>query len=82
MPDTNARLLAMPSPSDRRRRLAMTYELQSAILDTLERIDYDLSKPLEMVHGSFTIEIVKGRFQRVTGGPSILLDQKQTRKAS
>ena len=81
MPDTNGRIVALPR---QRERLASNQSLDDMISHIMKVIDYDLATPLERVHGSFTVRVIKGKFHSIEGGPSILADNQQMtgRKAS
>lgn len=63
---------------ENRARLALDINTIAAINEELARLD-DGQQPLEKLHGQLTIEIVKGRFQRIEAGRSrLLIDQRRT----
>lgn len=64
-----------------RKRLELTLETIWAINEAISRhLDNKPDEPLEKVHGSITVEIVKGEFYRIVPAPSILLQEKQRRR--
>ncbi len=61
-----------------RKRLELTTEMYWLINKAIaERIDIDLEQPIESLHATITIEIVKGRFTRILPTPSILVEDKR-----
>lgn len=61
-----------------RKRLELTTDLFWLINKAIaERIDIDPEVPLDRLHGSITIEIVKGEFTRILPTPSILVSEKK-----
>lgn len=66
---------------DKRARLTLDIETLIAINEEIaRRLDIDTETPLEKLHGSIRLEIVKGRFQLVQVASSRLLIDQQRRQ--
>lgn len=64
-----------------RARLTLDIETLVAINEEIaRRLDIDPETPLEKLHGSVHLEIVKGRFQLVEVASSRLLNDQQRRQ--
>ena len=64
-----------------RKRLELNLETILAFNDALAKhLDTNPDVPLDRVHGTLTVEIVKGEFYRIIPAPSILLQEKQRRR--